>query len=157
MLPIMVLRVNLLVSCAVSSMMARSKAKARKSVLPPTKVKVKKGAIVNEGSSTQKERRKASYFTVYVKAFTRGLKKVFKEDNILKQTEVMVAMSEWWNAGYLRKNYDPNYDGSSSDEENDEDDVNDDESSEEEGDIFIWDIHMGSFEIALLQSCIAEL
>ncbi|KAI8567878.1 hypothetical protein RHMOL_Rhmol02G0155500 [Rhododendron molle] len=124
-------------------MMARSKAKARKSVLPPTKVKVKKGAIVNEGSSTQKERRKASYFAVYVKAFTRGLKKIFKEDNILKQTEVriegweeivMVAMSEWWNAGYLRKNYDPNYDGSSSGEENDEDDVNDDESSGEEGD-----------------------
>ncbi|KAI8552010.1 hypothetical protein RHMOL_Rhmol06G0232000 [Rhododendron molle] len=118
----------------VSSMMARSKSTARKSVLPPTKVKVKKGAIVNEGSSTQKERRKASHFAVYVKAFTRGLKKAFKEDNILKQTEVMVAMSEWWNAGYLRKNYDPNYAGSSSDEENDEDDVNDDESSEEEGD-----------------------
>ncbi|KAI8566379.1 hypothetical protein RHMOL_Rhmol02G0036000 [Rhododendron molle] len=114
--------------------MARSKSTARKSVLPPTKVKVKKGAIVNEGSSTQKERRKASHFAVYVKAFTRGLKKAFKEDNILKQTEVMVAMSEWWNAGYLRKNYDPNYAGSSSDEENDEDDVNDDESSEEEGD-----------------------
>ncbi|KAI8568793.1 hypothetical protein RHMOL_Rhmol02G0228000 [Rhododendron molle] len=114
--------------------MARSKSTARKSVLPPTKVKVKKGAIVNEGSSTQKERRKASHFAVYVKAFMRGLKKAFKEDNILKQTEVMVAMSEWWNAGYLRKNYDPNYAGSSSDEENDEDDVNDDESSEEEGD-----------------------
>ncbi|KAI8524119.1 hypothetical protein RHMOL_Rhmol13G0124800 [Rhododendron molle] len=46
----------------------------------------------------------------------------------------MVAMSEWWNAGYLRKNCDPNYDGSSSDEENDEDDVNDNESSEEVGD-----------------------
>ncbi|KAI8538556.1 hypothetical protein RHMOL_Rhmol09G0113000 [Rhododendron molle] len=117
----------------VISMMARSKAKARKSILPPTKVNVKKGALVNEGSSSQKEQRKPSGFAVYVKDFTRGLKKIFKEDNIIKQIEVMATMSEWWNAGYWRKKYDPNYDGSSSDEQNDEDDVNDDESSEEEG------------------------
>ncbi|KAG5523718.1 hypothetical protein RHGRI_030637 [Rhododendron griersonianum] len=64
--------------------------------------------------------------------FTRGLKKIFKEDNIIKQTEVMGAMSEWWHDGYLRKNYDETYQGSSSDEGNDEEEVNDEDLSEEE-------------------------
>ncbi|KAG5548668.1 hypothetical protein RHGRI_014124 [Rhododendron griersonianum] len=64
--------------------------------------------------------------------FTRGLKKIFKEDNIIKQTEVMGAMSEWWHDGYLRKNYDETYQGSSSDEGNDEEEVNDEDWSEEE-------------------------
>ncbi|KAI8543099.1 hypothetical protein RHMOL_Rhmol08G0191900 [Rhododendron molle] len=80
------------------SMMARSKAKARKSVVPPIKVKVKKGAIVHEGSSSQKEQRKPSGFPVYV----------------------MSVMSEWWHEKYLRKYNDKTYEGSSSEEENDE-------------------------------------
>ncbi|KAG5513037.1 hypothetical protein RHGRI_038544 [Rhododendron griersonianum] len=64
--------------------------------------------------------------------FTRGLKKSFKEDNIIKQPEVMGAMSEWWHRGYLRKNYDETYQGSSSDEGNGEEEVNDEDWSEEE-------------------------
>ncbi|KAF7144198.1 hypothetical protein RHSIM_Rhsim05G0131400 [Rhododendron simsii] len=116
------------------SMMARSKAKARKSVLPPMKVQVKKGAIVHEGSSSHQEQRKPSGFAVYVKDFTRGLKKAFKEDNIIKQAEVMAAMSEWWHKGYWRKKYDETYEGASSPHGNEEEEVNDDESSQEEGD-----------------------
>ncbi|KAG5551429.1 hypothetical protein RHGRI_009747 [Rhododendron griersonianum] len=64
--------------------------------------------------------------------FTRGLKKSFKEDNIIKQPEVMGAMSKWWHRGYLRKNYDETYQGSSSDEGNGEEEVNDEDWSEEE-------------------------
>ncbi|KAG5565499.1 hypothetical protein RHGRI_001404 [Rhododendron griersonianum] len=64
--------------------------------------------------------------------FTRGLKKIFKEDNIIKQPEVMGAMSEWWHRRYLRKNYDETFEGSSSDEGNDEEEVNDEDWSEEE-------------------------
>ncbi|KAF7142365.1 hypothetical protein RHSIM_Rhsim05G0103700 [Rhododendron simsii] len=67
---IMVLCINFLVSCAVISMMARSKAKARKSVVPPMKVQVNKGALVHEGSSSQKEQRKPSAFAVYPRAST---------------------------------------------------------------------------------------
>ncbi|XP_058190909.1 uncharacterized protein LOC131308109 [Rhododendron vialii] len=130
----MVLCVNFFVSCAVISMMVRSKANARKSVVPPMKVQVKMGAIVHEGSSSHQKQRKPSCFAVYVKDFTRGLKAIFEEDNIIKQTEVMAAMSEWWHEGYLRKKYDKPYSGSSSEEENDEVDVNDEESSEQEGD-----------------------
>ncbi|KAG5547961.1 hypothetical protein RHGRI_013599 [Rhododendron griersonianum] len=66
------------------------------------------------------------------KDFTRGLKKSFKEDNIIKQPEVMGAMSKWWHCGYLRKNYDETYQGSSSDEGNGEEEVNDEDWSEEE-------------------------
>ncbi|KAG5554468.1 hypothetical protein RHGRI_012115 [Rhododendron griersonianum] len=64
--------------------------------------------------------------------FTRGLKKSFKEDNIIKQPEVIGAMSKWWHRGYLRKNYDETYQGSSSDEGNGEEEVNDEDWSEEE-------------------------
>ncbi|KAG5560280.1 hypothetical protein RHGRI_003544 [Rhododendron griersonianum] len=67
-----------------------------------------------------------------LKDFTRGLKKSFKEDNIIKQPEVMGAMSKWWHCGYLRKNYDETYQGSSSDEGNGEEEVNDEDWSEEE-------------------------
>ncbi|KAI8527538.1 hypothetical protein RHMOL_Rhmol12G0083100 [Rhododendron molle] len=120
---------------SIISRMARSKAKARKSVVPPMKVKVRKGSIVHEESTSQKEPRKPSAFVVCVMDFTIGLKKIFKEDNIIKQTEVMAAMSEWWHDGYLRKTYDETYQGSSSEEGNDEEEVNDEEWSEEEGDI----------------------
>ncbi|KAG5557248.1 hypothetical protein RHGRI_007493 [Rhododendron griersonianum] len=65
---------------------------------------------------------------------TKGLKKAFKEDNIIKQTEVMAAMSKWWHEGFLRKHYDKTYEGSSSEEENDDEEVNDEESREEEAD-----------------------
>ncbi|KAF7136121.1 hypothetical protein RHSIM_Rhsim08G0133200 [Rhododendron simsii] len=136
---IMVLCVNFLASCAVISMMARSKAKARKSIVPPMKVQVKKGAIVHEGSSSQKEQRKPSGFAVYVKDFTQGLKKAFKEDNIIKQTEVMAAISKWWHKGYWQKKYDETYEGSSNEEDNDEEEVNDDKSSQEEGDNYQCD------------------
>ncbi|KAG5558707.1 hypothetical protein RHGRI_008612 [Rhododendron griersonianum] len=60
------------------------------------------------------------------------MKKSFKEDNIIKQPEVMGAMSKWWHCGYLRKNYDETYQGSSSDEGNGEEEVNDEDWSEEE-------------------------
>ncbi|KAG5526289.1 hypothetical protein RHGRI_032539 [Rhododendron griersonianum] len=70
--------------------------------------------------------------TTCKKDFTRGLKKSFKEDNIIKQPEVMGAMSKWWHCGYLRKNYDETYQGSSSDEGNGEEEVNDEDWSEEE-------------------------
>ncbi|KAG5565678.1 hypothetical protein RHGRI_001553 [Rhododendron griersonianum] len=63
---------------------------------------------------------------------TRGLKKSFKEDNIIKQTEVMAAMSEWWHEGFWRKHYDKTYEGSSDGEENYDEEVNDEEASEQE-------------------------
>ncbi|KAG5564819.1 hypothetical protein RHGRI_000873 [Rhododendron griersonianum] len=67
-----------------------------------------------------------------VKCRKDGLKKAFKEDNIIKQTEMMAAMLKWWHEGFLRKHYDKTYEGSSSEEENDDDEVNDEELSKEE-------------------------
>ncbi|KAE9463061.1 hypothetical protein C3L33_05032, partial [Rhododendron williamsianum] len=127
----MVLCIKFLVSCA-TSMMTRSKGQVRKSVVPLLNVKVKKAAIVHEEISPQKSQRKPSGFALYVKDMTQGLKKSFKEDNIIKQTEVMAAMSEWWHEGFWRKHYDKTYEGSSDGEENDDEEVNDEEASEQE-------------------------
>ncbi|KAG5564180.1 hypothetical protein RHGRI_000390 [Rhododendron griersonianum] len=95
---------------------------------------------VSSGSMLDEKRHHCVFFEKYWfigfvtlrKDFTRGLKKSFKEDNIIKQPEVMGAMSKWWHCGYLRKNYDETYQGSSSDEGNGEEEVNDEDWSEEE-------------------------